>query len=268
MSALLSNAWFVFFCCYRLFFFSLSSFYFSLQQNIALGRVSKVFRVVFICASLPTETSLFFRIISSIFSFEHSSWRAYRTVCCVCYLETAVLVGSPPWLQSYPGVGGCEGRCIPNVKVIKRQNRKPPISTFSFFFRGGGLIPRVASVRFVAQTSAFSSQRDIFPPLVNATAVNQSASMWNMTRGQSKGNKRGKKWAGLSVDFCHIWLVLPSSLLGPPRMWRGGPAAEGGGPFCTLLLARRSTGSRKSRRINSDRSPLCFCYLNVFLKCC
>lgn len=67
LSELLSNVWLVFFCCYGLFFsLSVSLFcFFSPAVKLGTrGRVSRVFRVVFICASLPTETSLFFWIIS------------------------------------------------------------------------------------------------------------------------------------------------------------------------------------------------------------
>lgn len=192
--------------------FSLSPFHFRLQHNMGL-EVSSFFRVVFICASLPSETSLFFWIISIIFLFEHSSWRSYLCVCvfsgdsCVCgFPSLAAVISRRRRLQR---------RCILNVKVIKRQNRKPPVS---FFF---SLIPRVAFLHFAAQTSAFLTE-GYFPLLLDAEAVNQPTSMWNVARGQWKGNKQGKKWAGLSVDFCHIWLRLPSSLLveGRPRCTR------------------------------------------------
>lgn len=171
--------------------FSLSPFHFRLQHNMGL-EVSSFFRVVFICASLPSETSLFFWIISIIFLFEHSSWRSYLCVCvfsgdsCVCgFPSLAAVISRRRRLQR---------RCILNVKVIKRQNRKPPVSFF-FFFNTTCCLFAFCSPNFRL------SHRGVFSPVIRRWGGESAHKHVKCGPGSVKGKQAGEKVSRIKCWF-------------------------------------------------------------------
>lgn len=119
------------------FFLSLFFPFFRLQLNLGLGGGSAEFLewclFVLHCRQRP-HYSLGLLVLFCV-------WALLLTLllyCVLCVCMCVIWRQLCSWVPSLAAVISrrrrLRRRCIPNVKVIKRQNREPPISTFSFFF--------------------------------------------------------------------------------------------------------------------------------------